>query len=201
MATHTTCDGCGADMTHCARSVRVDTRGALRLRDTDQYDLCPTCWDTGLAAMTARAAGAVKAVADLAAQRRRDVPVDRPPVGFDGQCVTCGERYDLNSVDSSRVCRERWLRLQRQAAAVALATDLRTQLVEQLESTEVSKLETRECVATTCPPRETTEIVRQVEWPTFCPHDCDRCHDEKTCSCPNCTRTRDHIARDEEDPV
>lgn len=94
--------------------ITVSVTGALRLRDDSHYDLCPTCWDTGLSAMTARAAGAVKAVADFAAMRRRDVPVDRPPVDlvnpdtgvgheFVGECTTCGEAYDLNSVDFTRL--------------------------------------------------------------------------------------------------
>lgn len=35
--------------------------------------------------------------------------------------------------------------------------------------------------------------------PTYCPFDCDRCHEHDDCPCPDCTRTRDEIAREEED--
>lgn len=109
MATHTTCDTCGFDMVDSHLKITVSVTGALRLRDGSHYDLCPTCWDTGHSAMTARAAGAVKAVADFVAQRQRNLPPDRPQDNatvwhdpeheFGGECTTCGEDYNLNSVD------------------------------------------------------------------------------------------------------
>lgn len=30
-------------------------------------------------------------------------------------------------------------------------------------------------------------------WPDWCPYDCDHCHDDDTCPCPNCTRIREEL--------
>lgn len=134
-----------------------------------------------------------------------------------------------NALDDARMCRELWQWLQRQVAVVALAADLRTQWaeVEQAEpdgsetrpcsnvpcppfeevtftltpaETDVS---VEECVSTLCPPTPcppaTTDREQSSDDPAWCPYDCDSCHAHDDCLCPNCTRTRDHIAREEED--
>lgn len=129
-----------------------------------------------------------------------------------------------NALEDARMCRERWQWLQRQVAAVALAADLRVQWAET-EWVETDESLVRRCTDVPCPPWETVEVElgpivserpadtvetasrlcppeadeeQETDWPAFCPYDCDRCHDLDSCPCPDCTRTRDEIARDEE---
>lgn len=109
-----------------------------------------------------------------------------------------------DALNDARHTQAGWQWLQRHVAVVALAADLRTQWAEleppvdgePIEVVSERPADTVETASRLCPPEADEE--QETDWPAFCPYDCDRCHDLDSCPCPDCTRTRDEIARDEE---
>lgn len=76
----TLCDTCGEDVDRVSlRYVRVSVRGALRVKDTPEYELCESCWEHALESATTRVRQRTEATADFIAQRQQQLPVDQPP--------------------------------------------------------------------------------------------------------------------------
>jgi hypothetical protein len=114
----TTCDFCGENLALNSLTATISRHGALRFRDTPSYDACQGCIEYGLTAMCERARLATETAASTTAsryeaRRRVQLPVDEPRVDAAvrhdpertarDECSTCGEGYDLNSADFTRL--------------------------------------------------------------------------------------------------
>lgn len=115
--TLTFCDTCGEDVGRVSpRYVRVTMEGALRNKDKPGYELCEPCWEHALESAITWVKQRTEAMADLIAQRQRQrqLPVDQPRADAamrqgptlewcGAECTTCGETYDVNSVEFTRL--------------------------------------------------------------------------------------------------
>lgn len=92
MASQTVCDVCGVVTTVVGeRWHRVETRGAVRVRDARYHDLCDPCWQEGEEAMYRRVErlspgpNAVAPASRFEAQRRVQLPPDQPRPDVTGE--------------------------------------------------------------------------------------------------------------------
>lgn len=111
MATHTTCDYCGSDVALQGDTwIDATLEGVPRLRDQRRHHVCERCWSVATLAMNQHVSRQREGLADFIAQRREQLPVDRPrrdTVSGDAsgdyvvKCRECGKSTDLNTVDFS----------------------------------------------------------------------------------------------------